>query len=64
MEDVRCRLSDLERWQKIMSVYVIVQIVCCIILSCRISLLARVVANLQAVVNDPDIIVRILHTVG
>ena len=64
MKDLSCRLSDLERWQKIMSVYVIVQTVCCIILSCRISLLARTVANLQAVVNDPDIIVRILHAVG
>ena len=64
MEDVRCRLSDLERWQKIMSVYTIVQTVCYIILSCRISLLARTVASLRAVVNDPDIIVRILHTVG
>ena len=64
MEDVRCRLSDLERWQKIMSVYTIVQTVCCIILSYRISALARTVASLQAVINDPDIIVRILHAIG
>lgn len=64
MEDVRCRLSDLERWQKIMSVYAIVQTVCCIILFYRISALARTVASLQAVINDPDIIVRILHAIG
>lgn len=64
MEDVRCRLSDLERWQKIMSVYTIVQTVTCIILSYRVRAFARAVASLQAVINDPDIIVRILHTIG
>lgn len=64
MEDVYCRLSDLGRWQKIMSAYTIVQTVCCIILSYRISALARTVASLQAIINDPDIIVRILHAIG